>query len=254
MKDLEQKNKEFFNKIAGYYDKGIFKNLLFNPIKKAVEFVKVKKNSKILDAGCGTGNLLKILEDKNANLKLYGIDISKEMLKIAEKKLKNKAKLNLVAVEKIRYKDKFNYVFSTEAFHHYENQDKAMENFYKALKKNGELIIVDLSFEFALAIIEFTELLESKRRYNMANQLFRSGTSIGANVREAQNAESKADFIHKMKIATKEADETTYWLMLCHHSKNYPNPGKLQEQINTINKILSKIIASSKTRTKALSN
>ncbi|MDP2388601.1 MAG: four helix bundle protein [Bacteroidota bacterium] len=118
-------------------------------------------------------------------------------------------------------------------------------------KKN---VIVDLTFEFALAIIEYTELLESKRRYNMANQLFRSGTSIGANVREAQNAESKADFIHKMKIAAKEADETTYWLMLCHHPKNYPNPGKLQEQIDSINKILSKIIASSKTRTKSLPN
>ena len=118
-------------------------------------------------------------------------------------------------------------------------------------KKN---LIIELTFEFALAIVVYTELLESKKRFNMANQLFRSGTSIGANIREAQNAESKADFIHKMKIAAKEADETTYWLLLCHHSENYPNPEKLTEQIDVINKIVSKIIASSKSRTKSLSN
>ncbi|MFL5754620.1 MAG: four helix bundle protein [Bacteroidia bacterium] len=96
--------------------------------------------------------------------------------------------------------------------------------------------------------MEFTELLEDKKRYNMANQLFRSGTSIGANVREAQNAESKADFIHKMKIAAKEADETTYWLLLCHHSRNYPNPGVIMDKIESINKVMSKIISSSKTK------
>ena len=118
-------------------------------------------------------------------------------------------------------------------------------------KKN---LIVELTFEFALVIIEFTELLEDKRRYNMANQLFRSGTSIGANVREAQNAESKADFIHKMKIAAKEADETTYWLLLCHHSKNYPDPGILMTKIESINKVMSKIISSSKTMTKTSSS
>ncbi len=75
--------------------------------------------------------------------------------------------------------------------------------------------ILKLTFQFSLEIIKYTELLESIRKYNLSNQLFRSGTSIGANVKEAQNAESKADFIHKMKVAAKEADETEYWLLLC---------------------------------------
>lgn len=112
------------------------------------------------------------------------------------------------------------------------------------IKKN---IIVEKSVTFALQIIEFAELLESKKKYVVANQLLKSGTSIGANVREAQNGESKADFIHKMKIAAKEADETEYWLFLCQHSKNYPNCESLQSEIQEIIKILSKIIASSKT-------
>lgn len=71
-------------------------------------------------------------------------------------------------------------------------------------------------------------------------------TSIGANVREAQNAESKADFVHKMKIAAKEADETDYWLTLCNRSKHYPDCPELMNEVNDIMKILSKIISSSK--------
>ena len=107
-------------------------------------------------------------------------------------------------------------------------------------------LIVDLTFQFSLDIIEFTELLEQKRKFNLANQLFRSGTSIGANVREAQNAESKADFIHKMKIAAKEADETEYWLLLCKFAPTYPSNEELLNKVQQILKVLSKIISSSK--------
>lgn len=114
------------------------------------------------------------------------------------------------------------------------------------MQTNKPNLIVDLTFKFALEIVEFTELLESKRKYNMANQLFRSGASIGANVHEAQNAESKKDFIHKIKIAAKEAEETKYWLLLSQHSKNYPNTDELLKKVDSINKILTKIIATSK--------
>lgn len=110
-------------------------------------------------------------------------------------------------------------------------------------KKN---LIIDLTFDFALDIISFSEILEEKRKYIIANQLIKSGTSIGANVREAQNAESKADFIHKLKVAAKEADETAYWLLLCKYSKNYPYDDTLANKINSIIKVLSKIISSSK--------
>ncbi|MEK6935603.1 MAG: class I SAM-dependent methyltransferase [Nanoarchaeota archaeon] len=146
MENLTEKNRKFFDMVARYYDSGILKAWLNGILERAWRQIKVNNNSKILDAGCGTGNFLKILEDENKSLELYGIDISSQMLKIAKNKLKNKAKLSLVAVEKIKYKNKFDYIFSAEAFHHYENQDKAMENFNIALKKKGKLIIVDLSF------------------------------------------------------------------------------------------------------------
>ncbi len=119
-------------------------------------------------------------------------------------------------------------------------------------KYNPELkenLIVVLTFQFALDIVKLVEILESNRKYAVANQLIRSGTSIGANVREAQNAESKADFIHKLKIAAKEADETEYWLEICNQSDNYPECEKLLGEILSIKKVLSKIIATTKKST-----
>lgn len=114
------------------------------------------------------------------------------------------------------------------------------------MQTNKDNLIVQTSFEFALLIIDFIASLEEIRKFSLANQLLRSGTSIGANIREAQNAESKNDFIHKMKIAAKEADETEYWLLLCRHAKSLPDPGILLLKLESVQKILSKIIASSK--------
>ena len=114
------------------------------------------------------------------------------------------------------------------------------------MRNDKENIIVNLSFNSALAIIDFTEQIKSLKRFSLADQLFRSGTSIGANVREAQNAESQKDFIHKMKIAAKEADETQYWLELCQESDHLPSNPQLIKDIQSIIKVLSKIIASTK--------
>ena len=107
-------------------------------------------------------------------------------------------------------------------------------------------IILDKSFAFALDIIQYTELLEECKKFVVANQLTKSGTSIGANVHEAQNAESRADFIHKMKIAAKEAEETEYWLMLCKHSANYPYQENLSLKLQEIKKLINSIINSAK--------
>jgi four helix bundle protein len=114
----------------------------------------------------------------------------------------------------------------------------------KNMEKENELLKV--SYEFALIIIEYCELLEENKKYVIARQLLRSGTSIGANIREAQNAESKADFIHKLKISAKEAEETEYWLMLCKESKNYPNDQNLLDKLLSIKKLLNKILATLK--------
>ena len=108
--------------------------------------------------------------------------------------------------------------------------------------------IVDLSFQFSLKLIGYVEILEENRKFVIANQLLRSGTSIGANVREAQNSESKSDFFHKYKIAAKEAEETEYWLLLCKYSEKYPFEENLLEEIKEIQKIISSIIYTAKSK------
>jgi four helix bundle protein len=79
--------------------------------------------------------------------------------------------------------------------------------------------VYEKSFAFALRIVKlYKYLCEEKREYVLSKQLLRSGTAVGALVREAEHAESRADFIHKMAIALKEANETQYWLQLLHQS------------------------------------
>lgn len=114
------------------------------------------------------------------------------------------------------------------------------------MRDDKENIIVIKSFEFALKIVQYCEQLDICKKFTIANQLIRSGTSIGANIREAQNTESKADFIHKMKIAAKEADETEYWLLICKNSPSYPYNDELLDLIKGLIKIISKIISTSK--------
>jgi len=114
------------------------------------------------------------------------------------------------------------------------------------MRNDKENLIVQLSIEFALEIIDYCELLEKSRKFIVARQLLKAGTSIGANIHEAQNAESKVDFIHKIKIAVKEADETKYWLTLSELSKKYPPSNDLKERLQSIINILSKIISTSK--------
>lgn len=109
-------------------------------------------------------------------------------------------------------------------------------------------LIVELTFGFALKIIKHTGLLEKDRKFVLATQLFKSGTCVRANVRKAQNAGSKPEFIHKMKIATKEADETEYCLLLCDKEGGCTDCKELLNDCSSITKVLSKIIASSKKR------
>lgn len=77
--------------------------------------------------------------------------------------------------------------------------------------------LVRKTANFSLHIIEYCEELEKHKKFPVANQHLRSGTSIGANCFEAQNPGSKIDFTNKIKIAAKKLEETTYWLYLCKH-------------------------------------
>ena len=88
------------------------------------------------------------------------------------------------------------------------------------METNKNNNVAQKSLEYAVRIVNLCRVLKEKRReFVISDQILRSGTSIGANVREANSAQSKADFISKMSIAQKECDETGYWLELLYKTK-----------------------------------
>lgn len=105
------------------------------------------------------------------------------------------------------------------------------------------------SFDFAIDIVNlYKDLTDNKKEYVMSRQLLKSGTSIGANVREAEFAQSKLDFISKMSISLKEANETDYWLELLYKTA-YINKETYQNfklKSTAILKLLVSIVKSSK--------
>ncbi len=108
-------------------------------------------------------------------------------------------------------------------------------------------VIHDKSFSFALRIVKLYKYLnEEKKEYVLSRQILRSGTSIGANVREGKNAQSNADFVNKYSIALKEAEETLYWIELL-NAAEYIGDTAYQSLSNDINEIIALLTSSVKT-------
>lgn len=107
----------------------------------------------------------------------------------------------------------------------------------------------DKSFQFALKVVKLYQFFsDQKKEYVLSKQFLRSGTSIGANIREAQNAQSKGDFIHKLSIAQKECDETLYWLELLNQSGYLEKEGfiPIHNDANELLKMLRSSILTTK--------
>lgn len=116
---------------------------------------------------------------------------------------------------------------------------------------NAEMKITDRSFDFAVRVVKLCRFLEKQGRVSrtLANQLLRSGTSVGANIEEAQAGQSKPDFIAKMSISRKEARETLYWLRLLKESDSV-EADKLSEilkEADELVRILTAIVKSAQT-------
>ncbi len=109
-------------------------------------------------------------------------------------------------------------------------------------------VIRDKTFRFAVRIVKLAKFLQDKKEFVLSKQILRSGTSIGAMIREAEHAESKVDFIHKFAIAQKESNETEYWLELLSETEFIDNKMyvSLKDDIVEIQKIIASIIISSR--------
>jgi four helix bundle protein len=108
------------------------------------------------------------------------------------------------------------------------------------MKKTTDILAI--SFDFSLRIIELYKILLSRKEYVLSRQLLKSATSIGANIREATAAQTKKDFIAKMAISSKEARETQYWLLLIEAAFPDMNMRQHINQIESIIRILTKIV------------
>lgn len=107
-------------------------------------------------------------------------------------------------------------------------------------------IIVDKSFDFALKIVDiYKYLCNEKKEYVLSKQLLRSGTSVGANVREAVVSQSKKEFIAKLNISLKEIHETQYWLLLLSRSNYITEQQSLLADTDELIRILTSIIKTS---------
>lgn len=117
------------------------------------------------------------------------------------------------------------------------------------MKKDN--VVLEKSFRFAVRSIRlYQHLKHNRKEFILSKQMLRSGTSIGANVREGNNAESKADFIHKMGIAQKEADETMYWLELLKET-DYLTPNEfdsIYQDASELLKLIRSIILTAKSK------
>ena len=103
-------------------------------------------------------------------------------------------------------------------------------------------LIARLSLDFALRIVKLRKYLsESKNEYILSKQILRSGTSIGANIYESEHAQSKDDFLAKLYISLKEANETKYWLELLHLS-DYIDDNQYESIINDLGKIIGTLV------------
>ena len=171
--------KQYFNRWAHTYDESILQHIIFRSSHKMLFREIIAHNGdkfKILDVGCGTGELAHQLADHFEAAEVHGVDISDTMIKKANSKNKTKnTKFEVGDVEDLPYKDNsFDVITCSHSFHHYPNKDKAISEMYRVLKPNGRLMIIDGCRDvfFGRIIFNMVERIE-KHVYHLFGSEFR---------------------------------------------------------------------------------
>ncbi len=143
-----QANKVFFDRWSNTYDSSPIRFWMRHFQVPALREIQFHPGIKILDLSCGTGELLQTLYQKSkGTAKIRGLDISEDMLQKARQKLSAKIVLVQGDVHDIPFDNgEFDYVMGTQAFHHYNSQNRAVAEMKRVLKKGGKIIIVDVNF------------------------------------------------------------------------------------------------------------
>ncbi len=124
----------------------------------------------------------------------------------------------------------------------------------KDAMKNSNNLLAKKSYDFSISIINlYKDIVKINKEYVLSKQLLRSGTSIGALIRESEFAQSKPDFIHKFSISLKEANGTRYWLSLLHDT-DYISVNQFKKLNEEVSSLIAILVASIKTSKKSLKN
>ena len=143
---IQKENTAFFDAWAKSYDCFLFQFWMKHFHQGVLKVLDFSKPFTLLDVSCGTGELLNTIAKKSPKCKLSGMDFSQEMISSAQRKNKN-IYFQQGDVHKLSFKDNtFDYVISTTAFHHYHDQQKAMQEMTRVAKKGGSIIVSDIHF------------------------------------------------------------------------------------------------------------
>jgi len=168
-----EKNKTFFDRWSSSYNHAIFQFWMKRfhiPVFKEINF---NEKARIIDISCGTGELLYSLWHRSNKNSYFGIDISDGMLKKAKDKLPKRIKLRKMDVHNLSFPDNyFDYIISTEAFHHYGDQAKALAEMKRVCKSNGRVIVVDINFFLFLIHYLFEKLEPGCKKINSKKEIY----------------------------------------------------------------------------------
>jgi|SRR3989344_782822 len=149
IKNITEQNKQYFSSWSSTYDWKLFQFWMKKFQKPILKILDNTNPSTLIDISCGTGEFLKELTKQKPKYTLYGVDITQGMIDQAKQKLSSSVHLSLADVHHLPFKDYyFDYVTNTEAFHHFENQSRALQEMARITKKNGKIIVVDINFFF----------------------------------------------------------------------------------------------------------
>lgn len=183
--DNIKKNRTYFDRWAKSYDKSLFQFWMKRFYSPVLQEVKLEKESRFVDISCGTGELLQKIQGKG---ELYGVELSEEMLKKARLKL-HKVKLLKADVHQLPFPDDyFDYVVTTEAFHHYYDQQLALQEMSRIAKTGGKVIVSDINFFLRLIHRLFEKLEPGCVKINSKKEMRRLFERTGLrNIRQKRN-------------------------------------------------------------------